>query len=136
VGTGHQYRQARYSRGLSSLPLSFVFFLISFTVSSLSTERTSFELTQDTAWVVVLATSPGVLTLHTGSTVQTYNVTAGANKLAQALSPGDTLQATLTRDDETVLDLTPNFTFQGATDTHNYNAFVSYVKTNTSAPSS
>jgi glucan endo-1,3-alpha-glucosidase len=97
---------------------------------------TSFELTQDAAWAVVLATAPGVLTLTTGGTTQTYNVSAGANKLAQALSPGDTLRATLTRADATVLDLTPSFTFQGATDTYNYNAFVAYAKTNSSTPSS
>jgi glucan endo-1,3-alpha-glucosidase len=88
------------------------------------------------AWAVVLATAPGVLTLTTGGTTQTYNVSAGANKLAQALSPGDTLRATLTRADATVLDLTPSFTFQGATDTYNYNAFVAYAKTNSSTPSS
>jgi glucan endo-1,3-alpha-glucosidase len=88
-----------------------------------------FELTQDAAWATVLATADGEVTLSTSpENTKTFPVTAGVNKLAVPIAPGGNLNAQLTRNGATVVNLaTPptDFTFNGAPSTFNYNIFVS-----------
>ncbi|KAJ7459880.1 glycoside hydrolase [Mycena latifolia] len=89
---------------------------------------TSFQLTQDVAWAVVMATAPGSVTLSTSPTTsQTFDVTPGVNKLSIPIAPGGTLNGVLSRDGQDVVTLaTPgtDFTFNGSPTTFNYNAFV------------
>ncbi|KAF7314333.1 hypothetical protein MKEN_00905900 [Mycena kentingensis (nom. inval.)] len=88
----------------------------------------TFELTQDNAWAVVLASADGEVTLSTSAeNTKTFQVTAGVNKLAIPIVPGGTLNAQLNRGGATVVNLaTPgtDFTFNGAPTTFNYNIFV------------
>ena len=88
----------------------------------------TFELTQDQAWAVVLASADGEVTLSTSTeNTKTFQVTAGVNKLAVPIVPGGTLNAQLVRDGATVVNLaTPgtDFTFNGVPETFNYNIFV------------
>ncbi|KAJ6559169.1 glycoside hydrolase [Mycena vulgaris] len=89
---------------------------------------TTFELTQDTVWALVLATAPGTVTLSTSPTAsQTFDVTPGVNKLAIPIAPGGTMHGVLERDGQTVVELAPaatEFTFNGSPATFNFNAFV------------
>ncbi|KAJ6613323.1 glycoside hydrolase [Mycena sp. CBHHK59/15] len=86
---------------------------------------TSFQLTQDAVWAVVLATAPSTVTLSTSSTTsQTFNVTAGVNKLSIPIAPGGTIHGLIQRDGKTVVELAPEFTFNGNPPAFNYNAFV------------
>ena len=84
---------------------------------------TDFQLFQDKMWAVVLATADGQLTLTSGSNTQTFDVTAGVNKLSLALQPGAGMEGTLVRNGATVVDLKPDFTFNPNPSAFNYNAF-------------
>ncbi|KAJ7095846.1 glycoside hydrolase [Mycena belliarum] len=89
---------------------------------------TSFQLTQDEVWAVVIAKAPGSVTLSTSPTTsQTFDVAAGVNKLAIPIAPGGTINAVLQRDGKPVVTLAPaakDFTFNGSPKTFNYNVFV------------
>ncbi|KAJ7109754.1 glycoside hydrolase [Mycena crocata] len=93
---------------------------------------TTFELTQDQVWAVVLATAPGTVKLSTTDTDEkSFDLVPGVNKLAIPIAPGGTLRGVLTRDGQTVVELaTPatEFTFDGAPATFNYNTFVASAK--------
>ncbi|OBZ69001.1 hypothetical protein A0H81_11350 [Grifola frondosa] len=86
---------------------------------------TDFILTQDTLWALVFATSDATVTLATSNTTsQTFNVTAGVNKLSLPLTPGGFIQGTLQRGGQTVVDVKPdNFTFNPTPPAFNYNTF-------------
>ncbi|KAF5315005.1 hypothetical protein D9619_007104 [Psilocybe cf. subviscida] len=49
---------------------------------------------------------------------------AGVSKLAISISAGDMMRAVVQREGKSVLELKPEFTFQGSPKTYNYNAFV------------
>ncbi|KAF7298951.1 hypothetical protein MIND_00843200 [Mycena indigotica] len=89
---------------------------------------TTFQLTQDVAWAVVLATAPGSVTLSTDqANTKQFDVKAGVNLLSVPIVPGGTLNAQLNRGGQTVVNLaTPgkDFTFDGAPKTFNYNIYV------------
>ncbi|KAJ7644154.1 glycoside hydrolase [Roridomyces roridus] len=89
---------------------------------------TTFQITQDNIWAVVMATAAGTATLTDGiSPPQTFDVVPGVNKLAIPIAPGGTLSGTLERNGQTVVSLqTPgsDFTFNGAPALFNYNVFV------------
>jgi glucan endo-1,3-alpha-glucosidase len=89
---------------------------------------TTFQVTQDAVWAVVMATAPGSVTLSTTATdAQTFDVQAGINKFSIPIAPGGTLNGVLSRNGANVVQLaTPgtDFTFNGAPTTFNYNTFV------------
>ncbi|KAF7365193.1 hypothetical protein MVEN_00390900 [Mycena venus] len=89
---------------------------------------TNFQVTQDAAWAVVMATAPGSVTLSTTATdAQTFDVQAGINKLSIPIAPGGNLHGVLSRNGGTVVELAPpatDFTFNGAPQTFNFNTFV------------
>lgn len=87
---------------------------------------TNYQITSDNVWAVVLATSPATVVLSTSSSQsQTFNVPAGVSKLAVPIKPGGTMQGTLTRGGQTVIDLqATNFTFEANPTTYNFNAHV------------
>ncbi|KAJ7044153.1 glycoside hydrolase [Mycena alexandri] len=89
---------------------------------------TTFQLTQDAVWAVVMATDAGSVTLNTSPTdSQTFDVIAGVNKLSIPISPGGIMHGVLTRNGQTVVELAPspsNFTFNGSPTAFNYNIFV------------
>ena len=75
-------------------------------------------------WAVVLATADGQLTLTSGSNTQTFDVTAGVNKLSLPIQPNGSLHGVLTRNNQTVIDLqSTNYTFNPNPSAFNYNAF-------------
>ncbi|KAI0031385.1 glycoside hydrolase [Vararia minispora EC-137] len=85
----------------------------------------NFNLMSDTVWALVFAASPAQVVLSvSNSTSQTFTVPAGVTKLSVPITPGDTMHAQLIRAGVTVVDLDPDFTFQGSPQTYNYNAFV------------
>ncbi|KAI0316034.1 glycoside hydrolase [Amylostereum chailletii] len=85
---------------------------------------TNYQLTADAVWAVVFAKSAGTVTLKTSdSNSQTFAVVAGMNKLSIAISAGGTMYAKLVRDGQTVVELSPSFTFNGSPSSYNYNAF-------------
>ena len=83
---------------------------------------------QDALWAVVFATAPGTVTLYTSDTAkQTFQVTAGVNKLSMPLTPGGYMRGTLARGGQTVVDLKPaGYTFTANPQTYNYNAFTAF----------
>ncbi|KAI0661905.1 glycoside hydrolase [Cubamyces menziesii] len=85
-----------------------------------------FQLFQDKLWAVVLATADGSLTLATSDTTsQTFDIKQGVNKLSLDLTPGGFMHGTLTRNNQTVIDLKPDdYTFNPNPSAFNYNAFV------------
>lgn len=87
---------------------------------------TNYQITTDTVWAVVLATSPATVILSTSSSQsQTFNVPTGVSKLAVPISPGGTMHGTLIRGGQTVIDLqAPNFTFEANPTTYNFNVQV------------
>ncbi|KZV70181.1 glycoside hydrolase family 71 protein [Peniophora sp. CONT] len=83
------------------------------------------ELLGDTVWAVSLTSAPSTVTLSTSATnTRTFEVDGGVSMLSIDISAGDTMRATVERDGETTVDLNPDFVFQGATGTYNFNAFV------------
>lgn len=86
----------------------------------------NFQLTMDKVWAVVLATSPCTVTLETsGSNSQAFQVSPGVSKLSIAISPGDSMKATLERNGDVVLTVQPhNFTFNPNPSSYNFNAYV------------
>ncbi|TFK40779.1 glycoside hydrolase family 71 protein [Crucibulum laeve] len=89
-------------------------------------QPTNFELSEDSVWAVVMATAPSTVTLATSPTTsQTFNVPAGVSKLSIPITAGGTMKGTVQRDGKTVVELAPkDFTFQGAPQAYNFNAFV------------
>ncbi|KAJ7150317.1 glycoside hydrolase [Mycena filopes] len=89
---------------------------------------TTFELTQDAVWAVVMATDAGSVTLNTSPTdSQTFDVVAGVNKLFIPIAPGGIMHGVLTRNGQNVVELAPlptDFTFNGSPTAFNYNIFV------------
>ncbi|KAI0310822.1 glycoside hydrolase family 71 protein [Amylostereum chailletii] len=86
----------------------------------------NFQMTEDAVWAVVMATSPGQVTLQTSDTnSQTVDVVPGVNKLSIPISAGDTMYAKLVRNGQTVVELKPDgFSFNGSPPSYNFNAFV------------
>ncbi|KAF7299538.1 hypothetical protein HMN09_00959000 [Mycena chlorophos] len=97
---------------------------------------TTFNILQDEAWAVVLATSNGTATISTDATnTATFDVSPGVNLLAVPIVPGGTLNAQLTRGGSTVVNLAvpgSNFTFNGAPETFNYNILVATASSSSS----
>jgi glucan endo-1,3-alpha-glucosidase len=89
-------------------------------------------LTADAVWAVVLATAPGTLVLDTGAPggPQAFAVVPGANKFSAPIAPGGGMHATLQRAGQTVVDVHPDFTFDGAPQAYNYNALVAFGSAN------
>ncbi|KIK99634.1 glycoside hydrolase family 71 protein [Paxillus rubicundulus Ve08.2h10] len=89
-------------------------------------QPTNFQITQDKVWAIVMAASPGIVTLSTSSTQsQTFNVTAGVTKLSLPIQANGFMHATLQRNGETIIDLQPqNFTFDPNPPSYNFNAYV------------
>lgn len=72
-----------------------------------------------------MTTEPSTVTLTTSdSNSQAFSVPAGLTKLSIPIAPGDTMKGTISRNGQTVVELNPNFTFQGTPETYNFNAFV------------
>jgi glucan endo-1,3-alpha-glucosidase len=91
----------------------------------------NFQLVDDALWAVVFAKDDGKVVLSTqadGSGGQEFDVQKGVNKLSVPIAAGGSMKATLTRGGATVLEVDPEFTFQGAPQTFNYNAFVAFSK--------
>lgn len=86
----------------------------------------------DAMWVAVFSTAPGTVTLSSGNgNSQDFIVQPGVTKLQLPLTPGSTMHATLTRNGQTVVDLSPKgFTFSDNPQIFNYNAFVAFAKAN------
>ena len=79
---------------------------------------------EDALFAVVLAKSEAVVTLSTSSNNKTVTVPPGLTQLSLPLNPGDTIKAVLSRDNSTVVQLSPgNFTFEANPKTYNFNAF-------------
>ncbi|KAF9242611.1 glycoside hydrolase family 71 protein [Melanogaster broomeanus] len=89
-------------------------------------QPTNFQITQDKIWVIVMAASPGNVTLSTSSTQsQTFNVGTGLTKLSLPIQAGGFMKATLQRNGQTVINLQPtNFVFSPNPSSYNFNAFV------------
>ncbi|KAL1950285.1 hypothetical protein VTO73DRAFT_5409 [Trametes versicolor] len=89
---------------------------------------TNFELAQDQLWAVVLACSPGTVTLATSDTTSAqYPVQAGVNYVNVTLTPGGYMRGTLKRGNEVIVDLKPDgYTFNPNPDQYNFNVFVAY----------
>lgn len=88
---------------------------------------TNFGLFEDAVWAVVLAKEPATVVLSVnddGSNSKTFDVPAGVSKLAIPISAGGTMRGVVQRGGQNVLELKPDFTFQGSPKTYNYNAFV------------
>jgi glucan endo-1,3-alpha-glucosidase len=88
---------------------------------------TNFALFEDAVWAVVMAKEPATVVLSVnqdGSNSKTFDVPAGVSKLAIPISAGGRMQGVVQRGGKNVLELKPNFTFQGSPKTYNYNAFV------------
>ncbi|KAF8608383.1 glycoside hydrolase [Ceratobasidium sp. AG-I] len=82
-----------------------------------------FELTEDSLWAIVFATSPGSVTLSADpSKPQSFNVPAGVSKLQIPLVPGQGIAATLVRGGVNVVEMNPDFVFEENPETYNYNA--------------
>lgn len=86
----------------------------------------NFQITEDTVWAIVLATSSGTVTLSTSSSQsQTFSVSSGVSKLSIPISPGGYMAATLSRNGQTVVDLkSTNFTFNANPPSYNFNVLV------------
>ena len=79
---------------------------------------------EDALFAVVLAKSEAVVTLSTSSNNKTVTVPPGLTQLSLPLNPGDTIKAVLSRDNSTIVQLSPgNFTFEANPKTYNFNAF-------------
>ncbi|KDQ33034.1 glycoside hydrolase family 71 protein [Pleurotus ostreatus PC15] len=66
---------------------------------------------QDTLWAVVFATSPGSVTLTSGTNTQTFSVNAGVNKLKLPLSPGK-ITVSMTKNGQVIINYSPaGYTF-------------------------
>ena len=79
---------------------------------------------EDALFAVVLAKSEAEVTLSTSSNNKTVTVPPGLTQLSLPLNPGDTIKAVLSRDNSTVVQLSPgNFTFEANPKTYNFNAF-------------
>jgi glucan endo-1,3-alpha-glucosidase len=77
--------------------------------------------TTDALWAFVMATAPGSVTLNG----QTFQVDAGISTLSVSLSPGDTMQGTISRNGQDVVTLAPTgYVFNGQPSSYNFNAFV------------
>lgn len=91
----------------------------------------SFQLMEDVVFAVVMATSPSMVTLSTGpSSSQTFNVSSGVTKLSIPISAGGTMYGKIQRDGNTIVELDPQFTFDGNPTTYNYNAMVAFASSN------
>ncbi|VDC00768.1 unnamed protein product [Peniophora sp. CBMAI 1063] len=81
------------------------------------------DLLGDTLWAVSLLSSPAQVTLSTSPTnTRTFNVDEGISMLSIDIYAGDTMRAQVVRGGETTVDVNPEFTFQGAAGTYNFNA--------------
>ena len=79
---------------------------------------------EDALFAVVLAKSEAEVTLSTSSNNKTVTVPPGLTQLSLPLNPGDTIKAVLSRDNSTIVQLSPgNFTFEASPKTYNFNAF-------------
>ena len=79
---------------------------------------------EDALFAVVLAKSEAEVTLSTSSNNKTVIVPPGLTQLSLPLNPGDTIKAVLSRDNSTIVQLSPgNFTFEANPKTYNFNAF-------------
>lgn len=75
----------------------------------------------------MFAKEPSTVTLTPADgAAQTFEVPAGVTKLSMPLAAGQTMRGTLARGGSTVVDVNPEFTFDGAPKTYNYNAFVAF----------
>lgn len=88
-------------------------------------EPTGYQNTDDNLYAAVFATSAGSVTLTSGSTSQTFTVTAGLNKLKMPLAAG-AIGGQLTRNGATVAsyDSTGSFAYDLTPATYNFNYFV------------
>ncbi|WVQ62263.1 uncharacterized protein L199_000402 [Kwoniella botswanensis] len=96
------------------------------TASSDSTGKpTGWNYTEDYLWAVVLATADSTVTLTSGSNTQTFQVSAGLNKLKLAMSAGS-ISGSISRSGSTVAsyDAGSAFTYTTTPETYNYNYFV------------
>ena len=80
-------------------------------------------------WAVVFATAPATVTLATSDSVsKQFSVNAGVSKLSLELTPGGYMQASLSRNGNTVVNLQPDgYSFNPNPQTYNYNAFVAFA---------
>ncbi|KAF9540311.1 glycoside hydrolase family 71 protein [Agrocybe pediades] len=88
----------------------------------------NWQLTDDTAWVVVFANKPGSVTLSTQedeSDKTTHQVNPGVTKLSFPVKVGQGMKATLYRDNKAVVTCYPrDFRFNGQPPVYNFNAYV------------
>ncbi|KAL5523926.1 hypothetical protein ACEPAG_8099 [Sanghuangporus baumii] len=86
------------------------------------------DVLEDALFAVVLVTSPAEVTLSTKSTNKTVSVKEGLTQLSLPLKAGDTMSASLSRNNQIAVQLVPNnFTFEGSPQTYNFNAFASFA---------
>ncbi|EJD03163.1 glycoside hydrolase family 71 protein [Fomitiporia mediterranea MF3/22] len=83
-----------------------------------------FDIMEDALFAVVLAKEQSSVTLSTKSITKTVQVKAGLSELSLPLKPGDTMSASLSRNNQVVAQVKPsNFTFQDNANIYNFNAF-------------
>ncbi|TFK45075.1 glycoside hydrolase family 71 protein [Crucibulum laeve] len=87
---------------------------------------TNWELTDDTLWAVILATTPATVEIYTTEVKkEIFEVKAGLTKLSCALTPDGGMRATMRRSAQTVAECNPvGFRFERRPGVHNFNAFV------------
>jgi glucan endo-1,3-alpha-glucosidase len=84
------------------------------------------EESADYLQAVVFATQPATFTLRAGGNAQSFSVPAGVSKVRVPSAPG-TIQGTLVRGGQTVVDVAPGadkFAYTDAPSRYNFNAYV------------
>ncbi|KDR75488.1 hypothetical protein GALMADRAFT_247930 [Galerina marginata CBS 339.88] len=89
----------------------------------------NWELTDDTAWVVVFAIAPSTIAFSTSedpTEKQNALVQAGVSKLSFSLKPNAGMKVSLLRDNKTVVECIPmGYRFESRPGVYNFNAHVS-----------
>ena len=87
---------------------------------------TNAELSEDKAWVDVLLSSPGTVTVTTGDgTTQTFEAGAGSSRFSMPLVVGSGMSASVVRNGANVVECKPTgYTFTDKPETYNFNYFV------------
>ncbi|PPQ79164.1 hypothetical protein CVT25_002792 [Psilocybe cyanescens] len=88
----------------------------------------NWQLTDDTAWVVVFATAPARISVYTNENSadkKNYEIKAGVSKLSFPLRADEGMKASLIRDNKTVVVCNPMaYRFESRPGVYNFNAYV------------
>ncbi|KAH9485734.1 Glucan endo-1,3-alpha-glucosidase agn1 [Psilocybe cubensis] len=88
----------------------------------------NWELTDDTAWIVVFATAPARISVYTNENSadkKNYDVKAGVTKLSFELKADEGMKVSLIRDNKTVVVCNPMaYRFESRPGVYNFNAYV------------